>query len=417
MRRNWRTNGEDKRLGTKAARLEHSRPAAGQRAAVWPYGGSCAGARQAGISRVSAIEIVPVAGRAMLGRFIRLPERLHRDDPHYIAPLHMERFDALTAKNPFFGHADIQFWLARRGGRDVGRISAQIDHQALAIRPDAAGQFGMIAAEDDPAVFAALLDTAAAWLRGRGMKRMQGPFNLNINEEIGLLVDGFDTPPMLLMGHDKPYAAARLEEQGLVKEKDVLAYIYDITTDLPAGARRLLNRPLPAKITVRRLDLKRYNEEIRTVTDIFNDAWRDNWGFVPLTETETEFLAKSLKPLLIPRLTSIVERDGVPVGFLVALPNLNEAIHDLGGKLLPLGFAKLLWRLKVAGVKTARVPLMGIRRSVAHDMIGSLLPFLMIDMVRTEAVTMGFRQIEFVVDIRGQPADAADQRKPRRSGV
>ncbi len=330
----------------------------------------------------------------MLGRFIRVPERLHRDDASYIAPLHMERFDALTAKNPFFGHADVQFWLARRDGEDVGRISAQIDHQALAIRPDAAGQFGMIAAEDDPAIFAALLETAAAWLRGRGMKRMQGPFNLNINEEIGLLVDGFETPPMLLMGHDKPYAAARLEEQGLVKEKDVLAYIYDITTDLPAGARRLLSRPLPPEITVRRLDLKRYNEEIRTVTDIFNDAWRDNWGFVPLTETETEFLAKSLKPLLIPRLTSIVERAGVPVGFLVALPNLNEAIRDLGGKLLPLGFAKLLWRLKVAGVKTARVPLMGIRRSVAHDMIGSLLPFLMIDMVRAEAVKMGLRQIE-----------------------
>jgi hypothetical protein len=343
---------------------------------------------------MTQIDIVPVQGSKLLSEFIRLPERLHGDDPQYIAPLHMERRDALTAKNPFFGHADLQFWLARRDGKYVGRISAQIDHQALAIRPDAPGQFGMIAAEDDPAIFSALLDTAAEWLRSRGMKRMQGPFNLNINEEIGLLVDGFDSPPMLLMGHDKPYVAARLEEQGLVKEKDVYAYIYDITIDLPPSARRLLNRPLPADITVRQLDFKRYNEEIRTVTDIFNDAWRDNWGFVPLTEIETDFLAKSLKPLLIPRLTSIVERAGVPVGFLIGLPNLNEAIRDLNGKLLPLGWAKLLWRLKLTGVKTARVPLMGIRRSVTHDVIGSLLPFLLIDKVRTEAAKMGYKQVE-----------------------
>jgi len=343
---------------------------------------------------MTQIEIVPIEGGKLLGEFIRLPERLHRDDPHYIAPLHMERHDALTAKNPFFGHADVQFWLARRSGKVVGRISAQIDHQALGIRPDAPGQFGMIAAEDDPAIFAALLETAAAWLRGRGMKRMQGPFNLNINEEIGLLVAGFDTPPMLLMGHDKPYVEARLQEQGLVKEKDVYAYIYDITTDLPASARRLLSRPLPAEITVRQLEFKRYHEEIRTVTDIFNDAWRDNWGFVPLTETETDFLAKSLKPLLIPRLTSIVERAGVPVGFLIGLPNLNEAIRDLDGKLLPFGWAKMLWRLKLAGVKTARVPLMGIRRSMTHDVIGGLLPFLLIDKVRTEAVKMGYKQVE-----------------------
>jgi len=343
---------------------------------------------------MTQIEIIPVAGKKLLGEFIRLPERLHRDDPHYVAPLHMERTDALTAKNPFFGHADLQFWLARRGGKYVGRITAQIDHQALAVRPDAPGQFGMIAAEDDPAIFKALLDTAAAWLRERGMKRMQGPFNLNINEEIGLLVDGFDTPPMLLMGHDKPYVAARLEEQGLAKEKDVYAYIYDITSDLPSSARRLLNRPLPADITVRQLDFKRYNEEISTVTDIFNDAWRDNWGFVPLSEIETDFLAKSLKPLLIPRMTSIVERAGVPVGFLIALPNLNEAIRDLNGRVLPFGWAKLLWRLKLAGVKTARVPLMGIRRSMTHDVIGSLLPFLLIDKVRGEAAKMGYEKVE-----------------------
>jgi len=343
---------------------------------------------------VSEIKIIPVTGRALLDRFIRLPERLHRDDPHYIAPLHLERQEALTPKNPFFGHAEVQFWLAQKDGRDVGRISAQIDQQALALRPDGTGLFGMIAAEDDLAIFKALVDTAADWLRARGMQRMQGPFNLNINEETGLLVAGFDTPPMLLMGHDKSYIGPRLEQLGLVKEKDVYAYLYDMTVDLPASVRRLLDRPLPKELTVRQIDFKRYNEEIRTVTSIFNDAWANNWGFVPLTETETDYLAKSLKPLLNPLLTSVVERNGEPVGFLIALPNLNEAIRGLDGKLLPFGWAKLLWRLKVKGVQTARVPLMGVRRDAAQDMIGGLLPFLMVDAVRREGLKKGFTHIE-----------------------
>ena len=343
---------------------------------------------------MTTIDIIPVQGRALLNRFIRLPIRLHRDDPHYVAPLHLERLDALTPKNPFFGHADVQFWIARKDGRDVGRISAQIDHQALAVRPDAAGQFGFIAAEDDPAIFQTLIATAEDWLRARGMKRVQGPFNLNINEEIGLLIAGFDTPPMLLMGHDKPYVSGRLEEQGLRKEKDVYAYLYDVTVDLPAGARRLIERPLPKEFRVRRIDFKRYDDEIRIITEIFNDAWLNNWGFVPLTETETDYLAKSLRLLLNPRLVSIVEHNGDPVGFLVCLPNLNEAIRDLGGKLLPFGWAKLLWRLKVSGLKTARVPLMGVKRSAAQGVIGKLLPFLLIDAVRKEAAHMGFTHVE-----------------------
>ena len=343
---------------------------------------------------MTAIDIIPVQGSALLDRFIRLPERLHRDDPAYVAPLHLERRDALTAKNPFFGHADVQFWLARKDGRDVGRISAQIDHQALSVRPDAAGQFGLLAAEDDPAIFHALISTAEDWLRARGMKRIQGPINLNINEEIGLLVDGFDTPPMLLMGHDRPYVGGRIEEQGYTKERDLYAYLYDITVDLPTAARRLIDRPLPKEFRVRRIDFKHYNDEIRIITEIFNDAWLENWGFVPLTEIETDYLAKSLRPLLNPRLVSIVEHDGDPVGFLVCLPNLNEAIRGLNGKLLPFGWAKLLWRLKVTGVKTARVPLMGVKRSAAKGVIGKLLPFLLIDAVRKEAADMGFTHVE-----------------------
>ncbi len=343
---------------------------------------------------MSDIQIIPVSGKKLLKRFILLPERLHKDDPSYIAPLHMEREEALGPKNPFFGHAEVQFWLAVRNGRDVGRISAQIDKLALSLNPDAPGLFGMLAAENEPEIFQLLVETAANWLRQRGMARMQGPFNLNINEETGALIDGFNTPPMLLMPHDLPYIAQQLEAMGMQKAKDVIAYLYDIRVEFPQSAQRLLSRALPPDIRVRQLDMKRIKEEIKNVTSIFNDAWSQNWGFVPLTEEETDYLSKSLKPLLNPRLTSLVERDGVPVAFMIALPNLNEAIKGLNGKLLPLGWAKLLWRLKVAGVKTARVPLMGVRRSAAKDLIGSLLPYLMVDMVRRDALKMGYTHIE-----------------------
>ncbi len=343
---------------------------------------------------MSQIEIVPVTGKKLLKRFILLPERLHKDDPAYIAPLHMEREEALGPKNPFFGHAEVQFWLAVKDGRDVGRVSAQIDKLALSLDPEAPGLFGMLAAENDPEIFTALLKAAQAWLRERGMTRMQGPFNLNINEETGALVEGFDTPPMLLMPHDRPHVAGQLAALGFAKAKDVYAYLYDMRVELPASVRRLLSRQLPPGFTVRQLDMKKIKEEIKTVTSIFNDAWANNWGFVPLTEEETDYLSKSLKPLLNPRMTSLVERDGEPVAFMIALPNLNEAINGLDGKILPFGWAKLLWRLKVSGVKTARVPLMGVRRSAAKDMIGSLLPYLMIDMVRREGLKMGYTHIE-----------------------
>ncbi|WP_026439088.1 hypothetical protein [Acidocella facilis] len=340
------------------------------------------------------IQIVPVTDKKLLKRFILLPERLHQNDPAYIAPLHMEREEALGPKNPFFGHAQVQFWLAVKDGRDVGRISAQIDTLAQSLNPEAPGLFGMLAAEDDLDLFQTLLETAAGWLRQRGMKVMQGPFNLNINEETGALIDGFASKPMLLMPHDLPYVARNLETLGFAKAKDVIAYLYDIREELPESVQRLLARPLPPGITVRQMDMKNLPAEIKNVTSIFNDAWSQNWGFVPLTEAETDYLSKSLKPLLHPRLTSLVERDGEPVAFMIALPNLNEAIEGLNGKILPFGWAKLLWRLKVSGVKTARVPLMGVRRSAAKDMLGSLLPYLMIDMVRREGRQLGYTHIE-----------------------
>jgi hypothetical protein len=328
---------------------------------------------------LSEVTIVPVRTRAELTRFIRLPARLFAADPHFVPQLEMERRDALSpGRNPYFEHAEAQYFLAVRNGRDVGRITAQIDRL---VKDAALGHFGMIAAEDDPAIFAALFRAAEDWLRQRGRTRVLGPFNLSINEETGLLVKGFHAPPMVFMSHDPPYAGARVEEQGYTKAKDLIAYLYPSRNELPAAARRLLDRRTPADLRVRRIDMKNYMAEFDLVIDMFNDAWSENWGFVPFTPAELKHMAKGLKPLINPAMTAIVELRGQPVAFGITLPNLNEVIRDFNGRLFPFNFLKLLWRIR-RGTRTARVPLMGIRRSFSGGLVGGLLPFLIIDSMR-----------------------------------
>lgn len=340
---------------------------------------------------MSSIEIIPVVTPAELDRFIVLPSRLYAGDPAFVAPLVMERREALSpTKNPYFQHAETQFWLARRGGRDIGRISAQIDR--LVTDTDV-GHFGMIVAEDDAEVFAALFATAESWLRARGKRRVMGPFNLSINEETGLLVDGFDTPPVMLMGHDPRYAGSRIEALGYAKAKDLIAYLYDIDHELPAAARRKIDSRKATALTVRRLDKARYLEEFDTVTSIFNDAWSQNWGFIAFTEAEIAHMAKSLKMLIDPNCVAIVEMNGEAIGFGIALPNLNELIADFGGRLLPFNWLKLLYRLR-RGARTARVPLMGIRRSCSTSFAGGLAPFLVIDALRKGLRAKGVKQVE-----------------------
>jgi len=338
-----------------------------------------------------AVEIVAVNSPAEMDRFIRLPFTLYANDPNWVPPLLLERQEALSPKkNPYFQHAEAKFWLARQDGRDVGRISAQIDRL---VKDPEVGHFGMIAAEDRPEVFAALFAAAEAWLRERGKRRVLGPFNLSINEESGLLVDGFDTPPMMLMGHDARYIAGRIEALGYAKAKDLIAYIQN-TDDglLPERARRFAEQRTPKNMTLRRLDVKRYREEFDTVTEIFNDAWSQNWGFIAFTEAEIAHMAKSLKPLIRPEYVVLVEADGQAIAFGIALPNLNEAIRDFNGKLLPFNWLKLLLRLRKP--KTARVPLMGVRRSWSGGLIGGVVPIMIMDALRNALHRNGVRDVE-----------------------
>lgn len=338
----------------------------------------------------------PVESRAALQAFIRMPLALYRDDPCYVPPLLFERrrhFDPRV--NPFFREARSHFWLAMRGDRPVGRIGAVIDPAAQPPRSEPIGQFGYLEAEDDPAVFAALLGAAEEWLRSAGIGCIRGPFNPSINDECGLLIDGFGRPPMVMMGHARPYYGLRLEEAGYEKAKDLLAYEIRLEDRMPALGERLRARlGGEGRIAVRPIDRRRYAEEIRKVVDIFNDAWAENWGFVPLTGARLGHLERSLKPLLSPDLAVIAELDGVPAGMMVALPNLNEAIADLGGRLLPVGWVRLLWRLRAGRIRSARVPLMGVRRRFQRGLVGAAIMTLMFAALHSAGRRRGIERIE-----------------------
>ncbi|MBI5920573.1 MAG: N-acetyltransferase [Betaproteobacteria bacterium] len=340
------------------------------------------------------LRIVPVTGNADLKQFIRIPDIILEADPAWITPLSFERRMHFSGRmNPYFQHARWQKWIAWRGQRAVGRISAQVDQLHLERYRDATGFFGMLDAEDQEETFNALLGTAEQWLRDQGMQRVRGPFNLSINDETGLLVEGFDTPPMLMMGHARPYYGEHLERCGYRKEKDMLAYMIAPDFPEPTVMQRLAAQ-VGKRASVRQVNPKCFGDEMSLLRDIFNDAWSENWGFVPFTDAEFREMGHALRFLSMPDLIQIAEVEGEAAAFVVAVPNINEAIRGLGGKLFPTGWLKLLWRLKVRHPQTARVPLMGVRRKFQNTRLGPGLAFLVINAVRAQLHKRGAKDIE-----------------------
>jgi GNAT superfamily N-acetyltransferase len=345
------------------------------------------------VSPKAPLCIKAVEGRQVLRQFLRLPWRLYTGDPAWVPPLILERREHLSPRNPFFDHARYRAWVAYRDEKPLGRISAQIDRLHLERYQDATGFFGLLEAEDDPEVFRTLLHTAQTWLQSQGMRRILGPFNLSINQECGLLVEGFDTPPMVMMGHARPYYAGRLEEQGYGKAKDLLAYRISADFTLSPIMEALLARAAK-RVQVRCLRRDRFPEELRVLQDIFEDAWSNNWGFIPFTEREFHHVGQMLRLLVPDDLVQIAEVDGEPAAMIVAFPNVNEAIHDLNGRLFPFGWLKLLWRLKVRHLSTLRVPLMGVRKQYQNSRVGAALALGVIVAAREPAVNRGIRQAE-----------------------
>lgn len=344
-------------------------------------------------SRLPDISIQTVNDNNSKASFLNLPGSIYANDPYWIAPLYLEQKERIFGKNPYFEHAECQVWVAKRNGKTVGRITAQIDHLYEKFQHAKVGYFGMLEAIDDDAVFATLLATAEEWLRERGVDEIQGPFNLSINEETGLLVEGYDSPPYIMMGHAPVYYKEALERLGYHKVKDLYTYTVDPAFPSPKVMTRLVAREAKG-VKVRCLDRKRKDEEFEILRDIFNDAWSGNWGFVPFTRNEFSELAKMLSFLLDDDNVQIAELDGRPVAFIVILPNINEAIRDINGRLLPFGWAKLLWRLKVRRPASARVPLMGVRKEFHHSVLGPALAFMVIDAVRKGIVQRGVKTVE-----------------------
>lgn len=326
-----------------------------------------------------AIVTKPVVSKADIDAFIRLPGTLHRNDPHWIEPLHFERREHLSPKNPAFQHLKWQAWIAWSDDQPVGRITAQVDKLHRQLHGPDTGHFGMLEAIDDPNVFESLVATAESWLQQEGATHITGPFSLTINEESGFLVEGFDHPPCAMMGHGMPYYGTRIEALGYQPAQDLLAYWME-TDELhfPPPLRRMMER-VRDRVQIRPLDRKNFSSEIKTIRDIFNDAWAKNWGYIPFTDEEFEELGKNLKFLVPQDLLYIAEVDGEPSAFIVALPNINEAIAPLKGKLLPFGWLRLLWKAKVSGLSTARVPLMGVRQIHQNSRLGPTLALLLIE--------------------------------------
>jgi len=324
--------------------------------------------------------------------FVELPFRLYRDDPHWVPPLKSEVYGLITpGKNPWFSHGEAQLFLAERDGKVVGRISAHIDHLALkqpieqGVGPGT-GNWGLLEAEDAD-VTAALIAAAEDWLRGKGMHRVLAPLSISIWDEPGLLTKGFEQDPTVMMGHNSAAYQHWIEPEGYAKVMGLVTYEVPLLDGFPALVNRIVESgERNSRIVIREVNKRKFNEEAALILGILNDAWSDNWGFVPLTDEEIVYVGKKLKDIVYEDLIRIAEVDGEPVAFMMVLPDINEKLKGYKGNLFPFNFIDLLWWLRKPKVTTVRVPLMGVVKRLQATRLASQLAFMMIEFIRRSAV-------------------------------
>jgi hypothetical protein len=330
---------------------------------------------------MAAVEIieVPLHDRKAIERFIRVPWYIHRElypNDHWVPPLLMDRREYLDPrKNPFFEHAEAALWIARQGGRDVGRIAAIEDRDYATFHHEQTGYFGMFEAPNDPEVAHALLARARAWLERRKLARMIGPMDFSTNYVCGVLLDAFDRTPGINMPYNPPWYDALLQGQGLRKAKDLIQWGLELSQPIPPRVVRIARKIRTREnVVVRAMSFDEWDVEVGRAMEVYNDAWERNWGFVPVGEKEFRHIAKDLKLVMHPSLPLVAEVDGQPVAFALIIMNINPVLKKLDGKLLPFGLLRLLWDLKVSPkVDSGRLILMGIREGYRRRGIDSIL--------------------------------------------
>ncbi|MEW6586499.1 MAG: N-acetyltransferase [Nitrospirota bacterium] len=317
------------------------------------------------------IEIVEVTRRRDLDDFICFPFALYADDPYYVPPLVREAKKQFSDGNPFFFHAEVRYFLAKKKGKIQGRIVSIVNHAHNEFHHERTGFFGFFDSIDDREVAGALIGSVCEDLRKKEMDTVRGPMNFSTNEECGMLIDGFDSSPMLMTPYNPPYYVPLLESCGLKKAKDLYAYIYDVLEKPPDKIIRVAAIAERSGITFRQVDMKHFGREMMIFKEVYNSAWEKNWGFVPLTDAETAFLAENLKPVVVPDLTLIAEKNGDPVGFLGLLPDFNFVLKRMKGKMNPLSLVKALYYSKK--IPNVRLLLLGIKADHRNRGVEALL--------------------------------------------
>lgn len=320
-----------------------------------------------------SLDIAPVASTRDLDTFIRLPWTLYRGDPNFVPPLRTaERRLLDPRRNPFWAFASAGHFLARRDGRVVGRISAIHNPRHLEFQGEKAGFFGFFECERDPEAARSLLGAAESWVRERGDERLRGPVNPSLNDPCGLLVEGFDRPPVVMMTYNPPWYAELIERAGYSKAMDLLAHSIVPTGVVVDKVHRLAERVRERSgVSLRRVDLKRFREELALVIDIYNDAWSRNWGFVPMTPEEIRFSADDLKAILMPELVVFAEIQGRPAGFGLALPDINPLLQKCNGRLFPFGWLRFLPG-SIRRVPQFRIVALGVKKEHQAAGIGTV---------------------------------------------
>lgn len=314
---------------------------------------------------MNTVELVPLSRRPReVSRFLKLPYEIYRQDPHWVAPLLMDLKKVFTDNNPLFQHAEIQLWMASRNGQDLGRIAGIIDRSFNRPGTEPAAFFGFWETTNDRSVSRALFSAVSEWGRQKGMKRLLGPMNPTTNDECGLLIEGFDSAPVIMMTYNPRYYLDLIEAEGFAKAKDLLAYMMDLAVIPMDRLRRIAGkvRQRNPGITFRPVLRKTLQADINKVKAVYNAAWQDNWGFVPMTDAEVDFMADRLKPLLMEGLIWLAEVGTDPVGFLLALPDYNIALQPLQGRLLtPKVFGFLPYLLGWKHLPRTRVLTLGVK--------------------------------------------------------